>query len=192
MSLPWQEALERLKEGNARYMQDKLDGVLQESAERCRLVEGQEPFAVALTCADSRVVPEFVCGTGLGELFVVRVAGNVANTTSVGSVEYAVHYLGVNLVIVGGHQRCGAVTGAIEGGGEGPNMQHLLDQITPAIELAESTDVEEVVRANARLQAQRLIDQSEIIRRAAAERDVRVLPAYYHLESGALDFMTTV
>ena len=64
MSLPWQEALERLKEGNARYMQDKLDGVLQQSAERCRLVEGQQPFAVALTCADSRVVPEFVCGTG--------------------------------------------------------------------------------------------------------------------------------
>jgi len=88
------EVLDRLKTGNARFVEDKLDGKLQDSARRGGLTGGQAPYAIVLSCADSRVVPELAFDTGLGELFVVRVAGNIANNSSIGSIEYAVAHCG--------------------------------------------------------------------------------------------------
>jgi len=188
-NLSWNEALERLKTGNANFVSDRLDGKLQNSSRREDLVGGQAPYAIVLSCADSRVVPELAFDTGLGEVFVIRVAGNVANASSIASIEYAVAHLGVNLIVVMGHESCGAVTAAVQGGDNGPNLNHLLDYIQPACKACEGQPVNDVVKKNAELTAQALVDNSKIIADAMAARSMKILPAYYNLGSGAIDFM---
>ena len=138
------EALTSLKAGNERFVADKLDGKLQDSSRREELTAGQAPYAIILSCADSRVVPEFTFDTGLGELFVLRVAGNVANTSTIASIEYAVAHLGCNLIVVLGHQSCGAVTAALAGGDNGYNLNHLVAHIVPAIDSCGESDVDSV------------------------------------------------
>jgi len=184
------ETLSRLQEGNARFVSDKLDGKLQDSSRRNSLTGGQEPYAIILSCADSRVVPELAFDTGLGELFVVRVAGNVANTSSMASIEYAVAHCGSKVIVVLGHQSCGAVTAAVGGGDNGYNLNHLLSHITPAIAASEKdADVNDVVKTNASLTVQELINRSKIIGDAVAKGDVKVVAAYYNLDSGRVDFL---
>lgn len=184
------EIEQRLKEGNARFMQDKLEGKLQDSARRKDLVDGQSPFAIILSCADSRVVPELAFDTGLGELFVVRVAGNVANTSSIASMEYAVAVLKTKVLVVMGHQSCGAVGAAIKGGDNGHNLNHLLAHITPAIHACEpGADVNVVVKKNATLTAGDLLSRSEIIRKAVEDGDLTIMSTYYHLGSGEVEFI---
>jgi len=185
-----QESLNRLKEGNARFVADKLDGKLQNSSRRGSIVGGQAPYAIILGCADSRVVPELAFDTGLGELFVVRVAGNVANSSSIASIEYAVAHLGSKLIVVLGHQSCGAVTAAVAGGDNGYNLNHLLSHITPAIAASkEGAAVNDVTKKNAELTVGELISRSEIIRNAVEKGDVKVFHAYYNLDSGKVDFL---
>jgi carbonic anhydrase len=185
-----QESLKRLKQGNARFVVDKLDGKLQNSSRRESLTGGQAPYAIILGCADSRVVPEFAFDTGLGELFVVRVAGNVANISSIASIEYAVAHLGTKLIVVMGHQSCGAVTAAVAGGDNGYNLNHLLAHITPAIAASkEGATVDEVVKKNAELTVGELKNRSEIISNAIDKGDVKVVAAYYNLDSGKVDFL---
>ena len=108
-----QEALQRLKDGNHRFVKEQWEGKFNDSKRRNSLVDGQSPYAIVLSCADSRVVPELAFDTGLGELFVIRVAGNVANTESIASIEYAVAHLNTKLIMILGHQNCGAVTAAM-------------------------------------------------------------------------------
>lgn len=183
--------IQRLKDGNARFVQDHLDGKLQDSSRREALVSGQEPYAIVLSCADSRVVPELAFDTGLGELFVVRVAGNIANNSSVASIEYAVAHCGSTVIVVLGHQSCGAVTAATKGGDNGHNLNHLLSHITPALAAAnEGASVNEIVKINAQLTAKELMDRSSIIRNAVNGGTVKILPAYYNLDSGRVDFLT--
>ena len=184
-----QEALNRLAEGNARFVEDKLDGKLQNSHRRSELTGGQKPYAIVLSCADSRVVPELAFDAGLGELFVIRVAGNIANTSTVASIEYAVAHLDVKLIVVMGHESCGAVTAALGGGDAGRNLNHLLAHIVPAKAAAESDDVNTVVKKNAELTAQELVDRSAIINDAMINKGLFIVPAYYHLGSGAVEFM---
>ena len=184
-----QETIERLKEGNKRFTADKLDGKLQDSNRRTNLTSGQNPYAIVLGCADSRVVPELAFDAGLGELFTVRVAGNIANTESIASIEYAVANLGSKVIVVLGHESCGAVTAAINGGDNGHNLNILLTQITPAVVQAASDDVNTVVKKNARLNAKELINRSEIIRTAVEQNKLKIVSAYYHLKSGQIDFM---
>ena len=185
-----EDALKRLKEGNERFVADKLDGKLQDSQRREGLTGGQEPYAIILSCADSRVVPELAFDTGLGELFVVRVAGNVANTSSMASIEYAVAHCGSKLVVVLGHQSCGAVTAAVNGGDNGYNLNHLLAHITPAIAASDSNaSITDVVKKNADLTVSELCNRSSIIGNAVASGDVKVVPAYYNLDSGKVDFL---
>lgn len=185
-----EEIIQRLKDGNARFVEDKLDGQLQDSCRRDSLTGGQQPYAIILSCADSRVVPELAFDTGLGELFVVRVAGNVANTSSIGSIEYAVAHLGCKVIIVLGHESCGAVTAAMSGGDNGYNLNHLLAHVTPAVSACEAgSDVTTVVRKNAELTATELASRSSIIGTAVAEGKVQIVPAYYNLGSGAVDFL---
>ena len=180
----------RLKEGNVRFINDKLDGQLQDSSRRTKLTSGQEPYAIILSCADSRVVPELAFDTGLGELFVVRVAGNVANSSSIGSIEYAVAHCGSQVIVVLGHQSCGAVTAAIAGGDNGYNINHLLSHITPAMTACgEGAAVKDVVRKNAELTALDLVNRSKIIKDAVEAGKVKILPAYYHLDSGEVEFL---
>ena len=99
------------------------------------MIDGQKPYAVILTCSDSRVVPELIFDTGIGELFVIRIAGNVASPSSIASIEYAVTHVDVKLIVVLGHQNCGAVTAALGGVDNGKNIDHLLNFIQPAISL---------------------------------------------------------
>ncbi|MEO0468804.1 MAG: carbonic anhydrase [Bacteroidota bacterium] len=184
------EILDRLKAGNTRFVSDKLHGNLQDSRRRTDLVEGQQPHTIVLSCADSRVVPELAFDSGLGELFVVRVAGNVANTSSLASIEYAVAHVGSQVIVVLGHQNCGAVTAAAAGGDNGFNLNHLLAHITPALDASpEGATVNEVVRTNACMNAKELVNRSPIIRKAVQSGRVRIVPAYYNLDSGKVDFL---
>lgn len=184
------EVLDRLKTGNSRFVTDLLDGQLQDSARRNSLTSGQEPYAIVLSCADSRVVPELAFDTGLGELFVIRVAGNVANSSSLASIEYAVAHLGTGIIVVLGHQSCGAVGAAIKGGDNGKNLNHLLAHIEPALNACGSgADVNTVVKKNAELTAKELSAKSDIIKEAVDSGKVKVVPAYYSLDSGKVDFL---
>lgn len=184
------EIVQRLQDGNARFVQDSLDGKLQDSSRRDQLVSGQEPYAIVLSCADSRVVPELAFDSGLGELFVVRVAGNIANNSSIASIEYAVAHCGSKVIVVLGHQSCGAVTAAVNGGDNGHNLNHLLSHITPAIYASgEGASITDVVKKNAEMTAQELQNRSSIIRNAVAEGTVKIAPAYYNLDSGKVDFL---
>lgn len=183
------EVLARLKEGNARFMADKSEHPLQDEARREALVPGQAPWAIVLSCADSRVVPELAFDTGLGELFVVRVAGNVANTSSLASIEYAVANLGTPVIVVLGHQSCGAVTAALSGKDYGYNLNHLLAHVVPAIAKSESKEVDAVVKTNAQLTAEDLVSRSAIVRGAVEAGKLRIVPAYYALEKGEVSFL---
>ena len=188
-NLSWEAALDRLKTGNQNFVSDKLDGKLQNSARRSELTGGQHPYAIVLSCADSRVVPELAFDTGLGEIFVIRVAGNVANIESIASIEYAVAHLGVNLIVVLGHESCGAVTAAIAGGDNGYNLNMLLAQIAPAVNAVDGQGVNEVVKKNAELTAEDLVNRSAILKNATENGGLKILPAYYNLGSGAVDFL---
>lgn len=185
-----EEVIQRLKDGNARFVADQKDGKLQDSSRRQALTGGQEPYAIILSCADSRVVPELAFDTGLGEIFVVRVAGNVANSSSIASIEYAVAHIGTPVIVVLGHQSCGAVTAAVSGGDNGYNLNHLLMHITPAIAAsAEGATVNDVVKKNAELTATELVNRSAIITNAVESGKLKILPAYYNLDTGAVDFL---
>ncbi|MCP3927513.1 MAG: carbonic anhydrase [Bacteroidetes bacterium] len=188
-----QESIKRLKEGNARFVADLIDGKLQDSSRRESLIGGQEPYAIILGCADSRVVPELAFDAGLGELFTVRVAGNVANSSSIASIEYAVAHCGSKLIVVLGHQNCGAVTAAVAGGDNGYNLNHLLGHITPALAASEEgASINEVVKKNAELTVKELKSRSTIIRDAVDKGEVEILPAYYNLDTGKVDFLIHV
>ena len=185
-----QDIIDRLKDGNKRFMADKLDGGLQNSSRRNDLTSGQDPWAIILSCADSRVVPELAFDSGLGELFVIRVAGNIANSSTIASIEYAVAHIGTPVIVVMGHQSCGAVTAAMGGGDNGYNLNHLLAHITPAISAAgEGASVTDVVKKNAELTVVEMQNRSAIIRNAVESGKVKVVPAYYELSSGEVHFM---
>ena len=183
------EVLQRLAAGNARYVADATTGAGRDRTRRDQLVGGQAPWAIVLSCADSRVAPEIAFDTGLGELFVCRVAGNVANTSTIASIEYAVAHIGTPVIVVLGHQSCGAVTAAISGGDNGYNLNHLLAHIEPAKAKSQDPSVDGVVKTNAALTAQELVDRSAIIGGAVRAGKVRIVPAFYSLEDGSVRFL---
>lgn len=186
----FESVLEHLKEGNERFVADKVDGQLQDSSRRAALTTGQDPYAIILSCADSRVVPELTFDTGLGELFVVRVAGNVTNISSVASIEYAVAQLGTPVLLVMGHESCGAVGAAIGKVEAGPNIKTLLSYVDDAItESGEGADVNTVVKKNAIIQAKQILAKSAICRDAVEQGKLKIVPAYYNLDSGRVDFL---
>lgn len=185
-----EEIIQRLKDGNARFMADELQHKLQDQPRRGELTKGQNPWAIVLSCADSRVVPELAFDTGLGELFVLRVAGNVANTSTIASIEYAVAHLGTPVIVVMGHQSCGAVTAALGGGDNGYNLNHLLAHINPAIATCgHEAPVDDVVRENARQVVGDLSARSAIIKGAVDGGNLTIVPAYYQLDDGQVVFL---
>jgi len=187
MDLP-SEIIERLEAGNARFVADEVESPRRDRERRKDLTQGQAPAAIVLSCADSRVAPELVFDVGLGELFVVRVAGNIANTSTVASIEYAVAHLGASLIVVMGHESCGAVAAAIAGGDGGYNLNHLLTHITPALAASGDDAVDAVVKKNAELTAAELAARSKIIGSAVAEGRLSVVPAFYEIGSGKVTF----
>jgi len=184
-----QDILTRLEEGNQRFVTDKLEGKLSDSNRRNDLTEGQAPFAIVLSCADSRVVPEMAFDTGLGELFVLRVAGNVANTSTIASIEYAVAHLKTSVIVVLGHESCGAVTAAVNGGDNGHNLNHLLAHVAPALAAAKGQPINDVVKKNAELTAVELKNRSTIIAGAVDAGNLKIVPAYYNLGTGKVDMI---
>jgi carbonic anhydrase len=185
-----QDVLDRLKDGNKRFVNDEMTNDLQFDAKRKDLIGGQHPYAIILSCADSRVVPELTFDTGLGELFVVRVAGNIANSSSIASIEYAVANLGSSIIVVLGHQSCGAITAAVNGGDNGYNLNHLVAHITPALAASGiAASITDVIKKNAELTARDLSMRSPIISKAVSEGKVQIVPAYYNLDTGVVDFL---
>jgi len=175
------EAYERLREGNQRFLNDALEGAGRDEARRQLLAESQHPFAVIHCCADSRVAPEIAFDTGIGELFVVRVAGNVANRSTIASIEYAVANLGTKLVVVMGHQNAG--------GSISPCLDYLLEYIQPAVQSSEDPDPDAVARRNAQVSAERLVTESDIIRDAVENDGVRIVTAFYHPSTGQIELV---
>lgn len=185
-----QEIKHRLQTGNERFIADSLDGKLQNSSRRQELKSGQDPWAIILSCADSRVVPELVFDTGLGEIFVVRVAGNVANSASIASIEYAVAHIGSPVIVVMGHESCGAVSAAVAGGDNGKHLNHLVSFIQPALDAAaEDATLKDKVIANAKLSAKDLLENSPIIKNAVDAGKLEIVPAYYSIEKGEVTFL---
>ncbi len=195
-------ALARLKDGNRRFVADALDGIADDaSSRRSELVGGQEPFAVILGCADSRVPAELVFDQGLGDLFVIRVAGNVVTPSLLGSVEYAAAACGTRLVVVLGHTGCGAVAATLQemerpSPNPSPNLATIVDRIRPSIEPllddGEARDREAVlaraVRANVRASVAALEAESGILGDLAREGDLRIVGAEYSLATGEVEF----
>jgi len=184
-----EEALQRLVDGNARAVADGHTHPHNDSERRASLVGGQKPFAIIIACADSRVVPELAFDQGLGDVFTIAVAGNVASPEVIGSAEYAVAHLGVNLVVVMGHQSCGAVGAACAGGDNGPHLNQLVSHIVPAVAKVGEQGLDAVVREHASHSARAMIERSDIIGGAVNEGRCRVVPAYYSLEDGSVSFL---
>lgn len=184
------EVLTRLREGNKNFVQSKLLSNEYGAERRKALVGGQDPYAIVLSCADSRVVPELIFDTGIGDLFVTRVAGNVANTSTIASIEYAVAHLNCKVLMVLGHQNCGAINAALKGGDSGKNLNHLMGHLKPVLDAAGNNDTaDDIARTNAKSIANELISRSAIISNASQAGEIRVIPAYYHLDSGVVDFL---
>jgi len=189
------EAWTRLKKGNGRY----VDGGMNQqdfSAERNVLKGGQNPFAGILSCADSRVAPEYVFDAGLGDIFIVRVAGNFAEEDGIASFEYAVKFLGTPLLVVLGHEKCGAVDAAIKtvkDGAELPgHLPHLVEHIAPAVKaaMAEPGDLlANAIRENVRLNVERLKTASPILSDYVSSGKVRVVGGIYKLKDGRVEWL---
>ena len=184
------EIIERLKDGNERFVSDNLEGKDRDSIRRDSLTTGQSPFAAILGCADSRVVPELVFDAGLGEIFTVRVAGNIANIASLASIEYAVAVLKVKVILVQGHSGCGAVSAAKEGADLGYNLNLLLSHIRPAIEQVPGGDIDDIIKKNAELNAKDMESRSALIKEAVDNSQIKIFPTYYNLESGEVEYLT--
>lgn len=190
-NLPADIAIQRLKDGNYRYTKYQMKHPNQSKERRAKLVVGQHPFAVILSCSDSRVPPELIFDQGLGDLFVIRNAGNVLDEHVMGSIEYAVHHLGVNLVVVLGHESCGAVGAAMKENKELPDIESIKACITPAIAKCKENKTysyDEVIKTHTRLDVDE-INENEELKEYAKKHDFKVVPAYYSISTGEVEFL---
>ena len=181
-------ALDELMRGNERFRMDHSKKEWADAALRATLIDGQNPIAAILACSDSRVAPQIVFDARLGDLFTVKVAGNVADTSAIASLEYAVGVLGVNLIFVMGHESCGAVGAAIHSEAISPHLRNLLKLIQPAVDACSTGAVEDVIRLNAQLTADRCIRQSRLLTEAVEAGTLEIATGYYHLKSGLVAF----
>ena len=186
------EALAKLMAGNQRYVRHEQQHPNQSLARRKELGAGQHPFAVIVGCADSRVSPELLFDQGLGDLFVIRVAGNIVNDAVLGSIEYAVEHLGTKLVMVLGHEKCGAVSAAVEGGIAAGHIKAVVAAIQPSVEACgkESGDsIHNCVIANARRAARQVRESEPLLKDAVEKHGVKVVAADYALDSGKVNLL---
>lgn len=189
-----ESALQILLAGNARFVSGKPIHPDQSPKRRAELAQGQKPFAIILTCADSRVAPELYFDQGLGDLFVLRNAGNILDDHMLGSLEYAVEHLGVGLVLVVGHTKCGAVAAAVAGGHAPGHIASIVEAIAPAVTQARELSgdlMDNSVIANARLVAEELRHCPPILIKAVEAGHLLVLAARYDLASGRVQVLET-
>ncbi len=195
----WQAALQKLKAGNDRYRAARQAHPHQSSRWRASLSEGQNPFALVLGCADSRVPPELIFDQGLGDLFVVRVAGNILDDVVLGSVEYAAMHLDVALAVVLGHANCGAVTATVKDTATDGHLPFIAEAITPALAAGRAAGtlplgddaavVDQAARANARHVAAELAASEPLLSGLTTTGKFMVLPAYYDLDTGGVEWL---
>ena len=190
------DALQRLRDGNRRFVAgtSDLDASLSQ-ARRAELVGGQSPFAVILACSDSRVPVELIFDHGLGDLFVIRVAGNVVAPSQIGSVEFAASHLGSQLVVVLGHSNCGAVDATLRELEQAqpqrsPNLRAIVDRIRPAVEplIADGISLHDAVAANVRHSVAQLRHGSSVLEQLIADDKLTIVGAEYSIESGEVEF----
>lgn len=190
-SLPAQtdpaKALDSLKAGNARFVNGKYKPV-DHNTDRTRLAEGQQPYAIILSCSDSRVPPEIVFDESLGNLFVVRVAGNVTDPVVLGSIEYAAEHLGAKLLVVLGHESCGAVTAAASGGHLPPNIEAITHKITPAVKVAKKEN-SSAIDVNVYEQVKNVLTESEILKEMVQKKSFAIAGGVYKLSSGEIRWL---
>jgi carbonic anhydrase len=200
------EALKRLQEGNIRFASGARDSdEFMSHARRTELATGQEPFAIILGCSDSRVPAEIVFDLGLGDLFVIRVAGNIVAPSLVGSVEFAAERFGTRLVVVLGHSQCGAILATLDEmrrptENQSRNMRAIVDRVRPSIEGLLATNlkddpealVEEAVRANIRASVNHLRHGSQVLEQLIREDGLLVVGAEYSLHTGLVEFFDGV
>lgn len=201
------EALQKLMDGNKRYVESKMtSSKLCDLTTRASLAKSQQPYAIILTCSDSRVPPEILFDKGLGEIFVIRVAGNIPDPVVLGSIEYAAEHLGSPLIMVLGHERCGAVKATVDAKGKSSgskNIDAIVKQVAPSVKTAAkecqackddkkcaetkpSEFVECVVDANAKNVAANLTKDSKIIKHLLHEKKIKIVAAKYDLDDGTV------
>lgn len=190
-------ALNKLLEGNERYQAERISGPNRSAKRRAEVFKGQHPFAVIVGCSDSRVPPEILFDQGIGDLFVVRTAGNVVDSVALGSIEYAVEHLGTNLVVVLGHEKCGAVAATVGGGDAPPNIKTIVDMIRPAVDKAKAKSagggghghecdlVCSSVKGNVKLIAEK-VRTDPTLKEMVEDGMLKVVGGYYELQSGAV------
>jgi carbonic anhydrase len=183
VNIPADDALRRLQDGNRRFATDTRNADNLSSLTRRALMVGQQPFAIILGCSDSRVPAEIIFDQGLGDLFVIRVGGNIVAPSQIGSVEFAADQFGTRLVVVLGHSQCGVVTATLK------ELEGLLKT-----DLVHDPDalLREAVRANVRVSANQLRHGSEVLERLIDRDGLHVVGAEYSLESGLVDFFDGV
>lgn len=194
------EALKLLQDGNARFVDDKLANYDLGDEKLAELEKGQKPIAVVVTCSDSRVAPEHLLDQGLGDIFVIRVAGNVLDHNEIASVEYAVDHLGTPLVVMLGHESCGAVNAAVDAHdnpGEGhstEHLDHLIAKITPAVEEAKASGVsedkvaEKAIDFNIDNGVNQLQDESGLLKEKVESGELKIVGANYNFSDGSVDW----
>ena len=187
------EAIARLKDGNSRYTNGNLQHPGQTTERRAELAKSQHPFAIIVSCSDSRVPPEIVFDQGIGDLFICRVAGNVINDESLGSIEYAVDHLGVRLILVLGHQRCGTVQAAKETiaakGKAFGHIESLVTAIKPAVEATVNGDLDATIKANVKHVVDALRESTPILKPKVDADELKVVGATYSLDTSFVSFL---
>jgi len=186
-----EQAMKMLMDGNARFVSGNLTHPDQSPERRAEVLAGQHPFAVIVGCSDSRVPPEVIFDQGIGDLFVIRTAGEVMDNATLGSIEYAVEHLNVPLVLVLGHDSCGAVTAVVSGGEAPGHLSSLVEAITPAVEEARGMKgdlLNNSIDMNTKNIVEELKTTDPILSKAVKEGRLQIAPSRYHLASGVVEF----
>ena len=196
-----EEALNRLRKGNKRFVSDSsiFNNAPSHKSRRHSLAEDQDPFAIILGCSDSRVSSEIVFDQGLGDLFVVRVAGNIVAPSQIGSIEFAVERFGARLVVVMGHSRCGAIQATLDSlrcpsENQSKNLRSIVDRIRPSLELLDidqdpEITLQQAVRANIHSSVSQLQHESRVLEQLIKKDDLLILGAEYSLDTGIVNFL---
>jgi carbonic anhydrase len=186
------EALQRLLEGNKRYVQSAPSHPHQTSARRAEVVQGQHPFAVVLGCSDSRVSPEITFDAGVGDLFVVRLAGNILTDQGIGSIEYAVEHLSTPLVVVLGHGKCGAVTAAVAGGHAPGRIHTIVESLEPSVKAVQGQAGDAVAlatKANVERVVRQLKEMQPILDERVKGGKLKIVGGVYDITTGAVEIL---
>lgn len=185
-------ALQKLIDGNKRYVAAKLSHPNQTAERRTEVAKGQHPFAVIVGCSDSRVPPEIIFDQGIGDLFVIRVAGNIVDDVALGSIEYAVEHLAVQLIVVLGHERCGAVEATVKGGGTAGHIGSLVEAIKPAVEKVKEQPgdlVDNAIKSNVKMIVQKLKSSKPILENLVKKGTLKIVGVRYDLDDGTVEII---